>query len=105
PSIGKRGDHLVVYRGAPPGNAQILDVVAIDLIEGGVASEPLVAAVVAPFGSRRGGPGLGRLRRNDRNGGRNRADGEDGESWLGVCHGSIPLGKESICSPNATRCR
>ena len=106
PCLGERGDQLVVHRRAPPGNAQTLDVVAIDLIEGGVSGEPLVAAVVAPFGLLaltldwlghprarramiRATGGLG-VRSNDRNGGRDARTGSDGQKWLGVCHGSVP---------------
>src|SRR6185503_3572625 len=50
--IGERLLQLVVDRGPPPGDLQLLDVVPGDLIERGIAGERLVAAEVAPLGAR-----------------------------------------------------
>ena len=55
---------------------RLLDVVAIDLIEGRVSGERLVAAEVAPFGSRRG-----RLRGDDRVPPRRTGSGRPEVAW------------------------
>ena len=74
PQVGERAHQPVAHRGSPPHDPQILDVVAVDLIERGIPGEALVAAERPPFCAR--GPLLGS---GDDRGSRGQAHEQAGE--------------------------
>ena len=71
PQVGERLHELVADRGPSPDDLQVLDVVAVDLIERRVPGVALVAAEVPPLGS-----GRLRLGRSDQGGRRHQAENQ-----------------------------